>query len=550
MNDTETSISDLIYNTIQDESNNTSRSQQSRDNRLGISDLGHDRKEALLKIRQTPETDVTDSTAAWIGTVLGDAIEKALAKRHPDWVFQAEVTLNLDLPDYDMAMSLPGHPDIIIPHHAGTQEYPQGVYDLKGFALDTPILTTNGWATIGDVQPGDQVYDMDGRVTTVTDKSQVHHKPCYAATIDHRETLTCDEDHIWYALDRDGTTTADTKTLAARGRPVKVPLNGPLPETTSTVERFFRDRAKWNKRRNRVVAVIPGPGERDQYVHALRKAGYRVTPTQWHERDRQRYGLEVSTLTNPFPTSHRHHKAWQRQPEPRPWHTVTFTPTDTVPTQCIAVDSPTHSYLIGHTLTPTHNSKAELESVRRYGQTQQQKFQVHSYAKAAIDAGHLDPTRPIMVGDIYYDRSARGGLVERPHVILHEYDESVLDEIRAWLGDVIYAVIHNEDLPWDMPRDWVEKFSNYASLAAHDTDVSGLIENPETIEAVALYRQAQDMMSKAKHLKNIAQVRLKGIEGSTGTDAIRWTWVNGGPVSYERNGYWRLQVSKVRPGKK
>lgn len=869
MDHTETSISNLIYDTIQEESNQTDRSKQDKDNRLGISSLGHDRKEALLKIRQTSETDVTDSTAAWIGTVLGDAIEKALAKRHPDWVFQAEVTLNLDLPEFDMTMSLPGHPDIIIPHNAATDEHPQGVYDLKGFALDTPILTTSGWATMGTVETGQYVYDMSGNPTQIVAKSRIHHQPCYEARIDQRESLTCDKDHIWYTLDRDGQMrTHTTKELAAQTRATRVPLNGPVTHNDPAVEHFFAKVAKWNSGRNRVVAVVPTEDAQYWYTLMLRCAGYRVTPTSWDESGTTRHGLEVSTHHNPFPPEHRHRNSWRPQPNPRPWHNVRFTPVDTVPTQCIMVDSPTSSYLIGESLTPTHNSKAELESVRRYGQTQQQKFQVNSYAKAAIDAGHLDPSKPITVGDIYYDRSARGGLVERPHVILDEYDESVLDEIRSWLGDVIYAVIHDEDLPWDMPRDWVEKFclageaevvtrqglrpiselagqevellsprrqeeglasvgswvrvpvreygtrplcaitlrrgrsekvihataehrwfirkkgshqrteqivatanletgmalrevrpggwrnwakvpfaiaqgfvfgdgargslafypnspkaesmmryfpehhartrpdgtvilsgipkrwkglpsieedssflmswlagyfaadgsvsanhqctlssaswdaiqfvrsvcsvvgvrtgqvkravlegfrsepgtcyeiglvaadlpehfflnsrhaermanyeaaneyqwkvvdvvetdrvepvycaevpdteafvladfilshnSNYASLAAQDTDVTGLIEAPEHVEAIALYRQSQELMSRAKHLKSIAQARLNGVEGSTGADAVRWVWVNGGPVSFERQGYWRMQVSKVRSKK-
>lgn len=324
MNEIEQKISDLIYDTIQYESNNTDRTLQDKDNRLGISSLGQDRKHALLKIRQVAETDETDSTAAWIGTVLGEAIENALAKKHPTWVFQSEVNFHLDLPEHGMSLDLPGHPDIIVPE--GTDGIPAGVYDLK--------------------------------------------------------------------------------------------------------------------------------------------------------------------------------------------------------------------------------SKAEMESVRKYGQTTQQKFQVHAYAKAAMDAGVLDASKPVWVGDIYYDRAARGGLVERPHVIAYEYDPSVLDEIRDWLGDVVYAVVNGEDLPSDMPRDWNEKFSPYASLLAQDTDVEGLIEDPTIIEAIDLYKEAQAMESKAKHLKNIAQVRLKGVNGSTGQYAVRWVQVNGGEVSYTREPYQRLSITKVKPGKR
>jgi hypothetical protein len=34
---------------------------------------------------------------------------------------------------------------------------------------------------------------------------------------------------------------------------------------------------------------------------------------------------------------------------------------ETVPTQCIVVDSPTHTYLAGYSMIPTHNSNKEIK---------------------------------------------------------------------------------------------------------------------------------------------------------------------------------------------
>jgi hypothetical protein len=37
-----------------------------------------------------------------------------------------------------------------------------------------------------------------------------------------------------------------------------------------------------------------------------------------------------------------------------------------VPTQCIVVDSPTHTYLAGYSMIPTHNSNKEIRKKGYY----------------------------------------------------------------------------------------------------------------------------------------------------------------------------------------
>lgn len=650
MDYTEQNISNLIYNTIQNESNYSERSMQSKENRLGISDLGQDRWHALMKIRQVPETDVKDSTAAWLGTVIGDALEKALAKHHPDWIFQSTVEFNLDLPDYDMSLALPGHPDIIVPDES--DGIPAGVYDLKGLALDTSLPTPNGWTTMGEVRVGDWLLDMDGQPAQVTAKSEVKNLRCYEIVANRSgERIVCDQDHLWWVESLEGGSrnryVRNVQTLASRTKPVHIPLAGPLntPESlfpadpylvgywlgngqrgtsvitvnlsdapevrmfareaghycgidysrkapgrseTYSVKGLLADMRRagmnvgekrvphellrgsiaqrrsllaglmdsdgtWNVARRRAVFAVTDEGLRDDVAELARSLGDRVQLATWTGHgfglDVQVYGVEWAPVTNPFRLSRKRAKWEPPHKRSRRWHTAKVNEVDSVPTQCVAVDSPTSSFLAGRSMIPTHNSKSELESIRKFGQSLQQKFQVHAYAKAAMDAGTLPTDEPVYVGDIYYDRSAKGGLVEKPHVIAHEYDPTVIDEIRDWLSDVVYAVVNNEDIPSDMPRSWNEQYSPYASLVASGEDVAGLIEDPEQIQAAAMYRDALDLESKAKHMKNVAKVRLKGIQGSTGENTVEWTWVNGGHVSYDREGNWRLSVRKNKGAK-
>lgn len=71
------------------------------------------------------------------------------------------------------------------------------IIDHKGLPLDTPILTSNGWSSMGALQVGDKVFDKDGNPCTITVKSDVHHNPCYKINFDNHESIIADIDHRW-----------------------------------------------------------------------------------------------------------------------------------------------------------------------------------------------------------------------------------------------------------------------------------------------------------------------------------------------------------------
>ena len=191
-------------------------------------------------------------------------------------------------------------------------------------------------------------------------------------------------------------------------------------------------------------------------------------------------------------------------------------------------------------------SKAELETIKKVGPSQQQIYQVHAYAKAAIEAGVLDPAHPIVVGDVYFDRSGRD---VTPHAVMHLYTEDVITFIDEWVNDVKYAVIHNEDASRDMPREWCWSYCEYATACrGNDTDVEGLLEDPAIIAAVEMWEEAKELKAQAKKKELAFKRTLANVTGSTGTYSIRWTEV--GPVETKasfRSGYRKLSITKV-PG--
>jgi len=191
-------------------------------------------------------------------------------------------------------------------------------------------------------------------------------------------------------------------------------------------------------------------------------------------------------------------------------------------------------------------SKAELETIKKVGPSQQQIYQVHAYAKAAIEAGLLNPAFPIVVGDVYFDRSGKDVM---PHAVMHLYTEDVITFIDEWVNDVKYAVIHGEDASRDMPREWCWSYCEYATACrGNDTDVEGLIESPDIIAAVELWAEVKELKAEAKRKESAYKRTLDGVSGSTGTYNIRWTEV--GPVETKasiRSGYKKLSITKV-PG--
>ncbi len=191
-------------------------------------------------------------------------------------------------------------------------------------------------------------------------------------------------------------------------------------------------------------------------------------------------------------------------------------------------------------------SKAELETIKKTGPSQQQIYQVHAYAKAAIKAGLLNPDHPIIVGDVYFDRSGKDVI---PHAVMHLYTEDVITFIDEWVNDVKYAVMHGEDASRDMPREWCWSYCEYATACrGHDTDVEGLLEDPDILAAVEMWEEVKDLKAQAKKKEAAFKRTLDGVTGSTGTYNVRWTEV--GPVEMKastRSGYKKLSITKV-PG--
>lgn len=182
--------------------------------------------------------------------------------------------------------------------------------------------------------------------------------------------------------------------------------------------------------------------------------------------------------------------------------------------------------------------------IREDGQ-RKHKYQITLYAKGLIRAGVIDENARLAL--VYYDRS---GHEEAPHTVEWDYDESIYEEAVQWLSDVIYAKVHGEEAEKDMPRHWCESFCPmFTRCRVTDTDVTGIIRDPDQLAAIALYDEAHQRELAAKADKKAAASELQGIAGHT-PDGGQWRWVHVGDTKIEahtRRGYER--VSWTRPKK-
>lgn len=135
--DLEKEVSEALYQAMQDEMNQSARSQQAAAFQVGVSDLGFcpERTRRMLD-QQVPEE--VDMLPAWIGTHLGAGLEQASLRVWPDAVLQAEVEITLVGPDSGRTYKITGHPDIVVPSGLlldGKTDYGLSVVERTGPSL-------------------------------------------------------------------------------------------------------------------------------------------------------------------------------------------------------------------------------------------------------------------------------------------------------------------------------------------------------------------------------------------------------------------------------
>jgi deoxycytidine triphosphate deaminase len=115
----------------------------------------------------------------------------------------------------------------------------------KALALDTPVPTPSGWRTMGDLEPGDYVFDQNGAPTlVVAATAPMTGRPCREVLFSDGARVVADAEHQWVTIDKNGRrrgrARVEVRTTAEIERSVRtngemnhhVPLAGPVQYPT------------------------------------------------------------------------------------------------------------------------------------------------------------------------------------------------------------------------------------------------------------------------------------------------------------------------------
>ena len=188
-----------------------------------------------------------------------------------------------------------------------------------------------------------------------------------------------------------------------------------------------------------------------------------------------------------------------------------------------------------------------FEWTRRNGPSQSHKYQRHLYALGLIQGGILDGDRPVIVGNIYFDRS---GKESEPLVFAEEMDPSLTTEIDQWVEDVIYAVKNDQDASRDVAAAVCEQICEFFTVCRGSLEVNDgqeIIKDDYLLSAIDMYLDGRAMENQGKQMKKEASERLSNVNGITTSHQVRWVHVGPSTMnSYERAGHDRLDIRKKR----
>lgn len=190
-------------------------------------------------------------------------------------------------------------------------------------------------------------------------------------------------------------------------------------------------------------------------------------------------------------------------------------------------------------------TKNRLSMISRMGPNLKEKFQPTLYAHGLIEAGLL--TKNCTVSLAYFDRSAADG--PKPLVYSWKYDEGIVAAALEWLDDVFEALALDEEASRDKERDFCYTYCPFATTCrGEDTDVEGLLADPEILAAIEQAVEAKADKKDAEGRVKAAEAVLKGINGRSPDYIVRQTSVGETFMKeHWRKGYTRINISRARP---
>lgn len=145
---------------------------------------------------------------------------------------------------------------------------------------------------------------------------------------------------------------------------------------------------------------------------------------------------------------------------------------------------------------------------------------------------------------MWFDRS---GDETYPYVHMESFSPDVVAQAGMFVDDLVYAYLHDEAARKEPPREVCAKTcGHFADCRALDTDVQGLLTDPDTLTAVDLYREGIALEKQGRVMKDQAKAALIDVSGSTGKFTVRWVHVGGAHVEFDRRPSDRLDIKEMK----
>lgn len=260
------------------------------------------------------------------------------------------------------------------------------IFDYKGLPLYTPIPTSKGWKNMGDLTEDDILYDKDGNETTIQHISEIHHNKCYVMSFDNGDKITCDFEHRWEIdiRDKEGDVTEtrvmtteeireylkneitnDSILTISQSKPLKfnnkkLPFSPYIYGTMLFTKEYHVIKANqddyllssYDDRMGVLKGICDTFGEYDERsktctIKTLRK-------------DIVDYVYKLSSTCGIKPIIGNDEISFKMDNQDEYRIITNIEDTDMVPTRCIEVDSPSHTFLCGYNCLVTHNTNKEL----------------------------------------------------------------------------------------------------------------------------------------------------------------------------------------------
>lgn len=194
------------------------------------------------------------------------------------------------------------------------------VHNSIGKALDveTPMLTSKGWTTMGELVEGDQLFTERGKLTTVTKAHKVlKNRECFSVTFSDDSSIVADADHLWTVYTYEDILHADRFGGNA------------APQIKTTKE--ILDNLITTVRDDDTLELSELPTYRVPFVDKLDLSDVNLSNKDLHLAQ-SRLGGHIAR------------------------EIVSVEPVKSRPVRCIEVDNATKIFLAGSSLVPTHNS--------------------------------------------------------------------------------------------------------------------------------------------------------------------------------------------------